>query len=272
MNKQSKLYRCWKNMRYACDNPKNNMYHNYGALGITYIPEWNSFSCFESWALSNGYAPGLSLSRIDKDKNFTPSNCRWIPKHTRRGDSQTNLYSVWNNMRQRCDNPKHKSFYAYGGRGIKVCPEWEYFINFKNWATNNGYSEGLTLDRINNNGDYSPDNCHWVPIIEQCNNRRTNLYITWNGETKTIAQWARMLGIDSHLLWSRIHTYHMPVEQAFTMPVGASRGKNHFEKQITFNGITLNQKQWAEKIGISPTTLMRRLRKMPIAEALKSER
>ena len=89
------------------------------------------------------------------------------------GLSKTKLYYVWGDMRKRCNNPKHHAYHYYGGREIKVCEEWDKsFISFYNWAINNGYREGLTIDRINNNGNYEPSNCRWVTMSVQCKNRR----------------------------------------------------------------------------------------------------
>lgn len=86
--------------------------------------------------------------------------------------SGTHLYAVWNMMRQRCNNPNNKDYKHYGNRGITVCSEWNDFPNFQSWALSNGYEEGLTIDRINNDGNYEPDNCRWIPIEEQQHNRR----------------------------------------------------------------------------------------------------
>ena len=271
-NLQTSLYRTWKSMRYRCDNPRNPMFHNYGALGISYCPDWTSFHSFENWALKNGYIPGLHLERLDKTLDFTPQNCHWTTKNTRHYDSQGSLYSVWNNMCQRCQNPNHKSYKYYGKRGISVCSEWQCFLPFKAWAKISGYAVGLTLDRIDVDGNYSPENCRWSTSTIQCNNRRSNSFVTWNGQTKTLANWARALKVNRHLLWNRLHKYHMSPEQAFTMPVGASRGTKHHQKLITFNGITLNQKQWAERLGIAQSTLIRRLCKMSIKDALTKEK
>lgn len=95
------------------------------------------------------------------------------------GESKTRLYNIWVDMKNRCNNSKHKRYSDYGGRGISVCPEWtdrgNGFINFRDWALSNGYQEGLQINRIENNGNYEPNNCNWVTNIEQQRNRRNNI-------------------------------------------------------------------------------------------------
>lgn len=120
------------------------------------------------------------------------------------GETKTRLHRIWLNMKNRCNNTKGKKYEIYGGRGIKVCDEWQRFEGFRDWAMTHGYHEHLTIDRIDVNGDYCPDNCRWATQKEQQNNRRNNHFITIDGTTQTMAQWAKEKGIDSSVIKARI--------------------------------------------------------------------
>lgn len=135
------------------------------------------------------------------------------------GMSNTKLYSVWSGMKRRCNNPNDDSYNNYGGRGIKVCEDWNKFENFYEWAINNGYSGELTIDRINVDGDYEPSNCRWADHKTQGNNTRRNHYLTYKGVTKTMSEWADISGISYYTLRGRINQYHWSVEKALETPV-----------------------------------------------------
>jgi len=115
------------------------------------------------------------------------------------------LYTIWQNMKKRCDNTKDKRYNRYGGRGISVCKEWnnDYSI-FRNWAIENGYHNTLTIDRINNNGNYEPSNCRWATTKQQANNTSRNHYIELNNKNNTISEWADILGINYSTIRGRI--------------------------------------------------------------------
>lgn len=118
-------------------------------------------------------------------------------KHgTEHGESKTRLYKIWSRMIWRCERPSYKFYKDYGGRGITVCPDWHSFKRFKEWANDNGYSDGLSLDRIDNNRGYSPNNCRWATPKQQANNRRDNVKIEYQGEERTIAEWADRFGFN----------------------------------------------------------------------------
>lgn len=109
-------------------------------------------------------------------------------------------------MRARCNNPKSHAYKNYGGRGITVCNEWdENFKSFYDWAMNNGYKPNLSIDRIDNDKGYCPDNCRWATRIEQSNNRRMCRHIIYNEVDHTIAEWSRILNVPYRNLRERIN-------------------------------------------------------------------
>lgn len=136
----------------------------------------------------------------------------------RHGDRGKRLYRIWKNMRQRCFNPNCPAYPAYGGRGISACKEWDDYLTFKEWALKNGYCDNLTLDRINNNLGYSPENCRWATIKEQSNNTRTNRVLSFNGQNRTMSQWAETLGVCVATLWDRLDN-GWSVERTLTEPI-----------------------------------------------------
>lgn len=130
---------------------------------------------------------------------------------------RTRLYGIWVRMRQRCSDPNCTDYDRYGGRGVRVCREWDSFSAFHAWATANGYRDDLTIDRIDPDGNYEPINCRWIPPAAQARNTRRNHRITFRGETRTLVEWGEILGIETSLLRYRLK--HWGVDAAFTQPV-----------------------------------------------------
>lgn len=121
---------------------------------------------------------------------------------------KTKLYHVWIGMKNRCYNDNCSAYKNYGGRGIKVCEEWiKNPFRFYEWAIKNGYNNGLSIDRINNDGNYCPENCRWATRKEQANNIRKNHIIVYNDKTKTMSEWADFLGITYSQIKYRIKKY-----------------------------------------------------------------
>jgi hypothetical protein len=142
--------------------------------------------------------------------------CRfWATKH---GMSRSALYGVWTGIHARCGNPKDTQYSNYGGRGIRVSDEWAEPIPFLDWARTNGYSPGLELDRIDNDGPYSPDNCRWTTRQANCNNRRITKYLEWGGKQVPLAELARQHGLDPSVLWSRLYSLNLPLDLALSFP------------------------------------------------------
>lgn len=127
---------------------------------------------------------------------------------------------IWNTMKQRCYVKSSTSYKRYGAKGITVCDEWRNsFYTFRNWALANGYSDELTIDRIDSRGNYEPNNCRWATYKEQANNTSKNIKFTYNGETHTIPEWSDIVGINAMALRYRIVYAKWPLEKALTTPI-----------------------------------------------------
>lgn len=126
-----------------------------------------------------------------------------IDRNTIHNGTGTRLFRIWTGLRQRCHNTRSKVYKDYGGRGITVCPEWETFIPFRDWALANGYREDLSLDRLDNDGPYSPGNCRWATVAEQNLNKRNNTLVEYEGQLIPIAEAARLSGINHQTISDR---------------------------------------------------------------------
>jgi len=140
-------------------------------------------------------------------------------------ETGTRLYRVWSNMKTRCYNKNNKNYARWGARGVFVCDEWLHdFSAFSSWARSSGYAENLTIDRINNDGPYCPENCHWVTPKAQANNTRKTRLISFNGKTQSLHEWAREYGMKVETLFYRLK--RLPIGEALTTPI-ANCGKRH---------------------------------------------
>lgn len=138
--------------------------------------------------------------------------CRQRAKHNL---TDTRLHAIWEKMKGRCFCKTQPDYKIYGGRGITVCEEWKNdFMNFYSWAISNGYQDNLSIDRIDVNGNYEPNNCRWVSQKQQQRNRRNNRLITYNGETHCLFEWAEIYGINPKILSQRLNRDKMNFKQA----------------------------------------------------------
>lgn len=187
-------------------------------------------------------------------------------------DRHTRLNYIFSAMKKRCYDPNCKSFKDYGGRGITVCDEWRNperttvigtkarnvtkgFVAFKEWALANGYTDNLTIDRIDVNKGYSPENCRWVTAKEQQNNTRKNLLVTYKGQTKTLPQWCEELELNYFRTRNRIFLQHWSVEKAFEYKENASL------RLITYKGKTQSVAEWCRELNLSKHAVRNRLRR-----------
>ncbi len=137
------------------------------------------------------------------------NNCGCLS--TRHGGTGTKLHGAWHGIVQRCTDKNYQAYNNYGGRGIKLCKSWRLFKNFRAWANSSGYKEGLTIERINNNGPYSPDNCTWIPPHLQGNNKRNNRWVLHGGRKLTMSEVSRLLGVGLSTISYRLN-HNLPVE------------------------------------------------------------
>lgn len=153
----------------------------------------------------------------------TSCGCKRHEEHNKKarkhGGKHTRLYRIWHGMKNRTCNKNAEEYKDYGGRGIGICTEWKSdFENFRNWAEKNGYKDNLTIDRIDNNKGYAPENCRWVTQKENDRNKRNNKKMEFKGEEKTLAEWAEIYNVNYSTLKTRIRN-GMTIEKALETPV-----------------------------------------------------
>ena len=142
---------------------------------------------------------------VNLNRGHTRScGCLQLDIRTRHGEVNSRLYGIWENIKQRCNNPNCSSYSWYGQRGISICDDWNDYISFRNWALEHGYADDLSIDRIDVNGNYEPNNCRWATDLEQSNNKRTNLMISYFNETHSLADWCRIFNLPYDLIHTRL--------------------------------------------------------------------
>lgn len=148
-----------------------------------------------------------------KKLNFDKQKGRFHETH---GLSETKEWRTWKGLKERCLRKEHKNYFQYGGRGIYVCDRW--LKSFENFYSDMGArpSPRHTIDRIDNDGPYSPENCRWATRQEQVDNQEKTKWVEYNGERKTISEWAKRLGMNRHTLWQRLFLFKWSVEESFT--------------------------------------------------------
>jgi hypothetical protein len=141
------------------------------------------------------------------------------PKRKTHGDSGNPLYAVWRSMLARTRRQTHKDFPRYGGRGIAVCAAWKAYQSFRDWALSNGYAAGLSLDRIDNDGGYNPDNCRWATAKTQGRNRSNNRIVTYRGKTACLSEHAEDAGLSYLIVCQRLQVCGWSIERTLETPI-----------------------------------------------------
>ena len=164
-------------------------------------------------SLKSGMVRSCGCLKREQDKmNLT--------KNHRHKESKSRLHNIWLGIKKRCNDMNDD---RYGGRGIRVCEDWmKSYESFRDWALNNGYSDNLTIERVDNDKGYYPENCSWIPQSEQAKNRRSTVWVEWDGKRKSIKQWSDYLGINYGTLHSRYYRSKMKPPELFE-PVKKSR-------------------------------------------------
>lgn len=175
------------------------------------------------------------------------------------GSDTIKTYHIWVSMKQRCDNPNQTEYSSYGGRGISYDPRWSVFAEF--FSDMGKCPVGYSIERIDVNGDYTKDNCTWIPLRQQQDNRQGTIYIEYQGERKTLKKWAHDLRIPYRVLKDRLQS-QWSVKDAFNTPVGEGQEHNHNRHWIEYGGENLIMEDWARKLGIASYILGKRLNKL----------
>lgn len=182
------------------------------------------------------------------------------------GGKGEHLYQIWCAMKQRCYNPNNKRYDSYGGRGITICDEWlNDYPAFRKWAIENGYEDNgkLSIDRIDNDGNYEPNNCRWADIITQANNRSSNIVIEYNGKTQTLRQWSEETGISMDALYSRYRA-GKTTEEIFkkydVKNIGCTRVDVSTYKILELRKQGMSIPKIAKEVGCSQGTVYNRLK------------
>lgn len=188
--------------------------------------------------------------------NTRSCGCLGAETHKTHGQSSTRLYKVWSSMKHRCSNPNDASYEIYGGRGIAVCDGWQSFEGFRAWASVSGYRQGLTLERVDADGNYEPGNCTWIPKSAQSNNTSRSRRITFRGGTRTLKDWAIALDVPYARLFGRLKL-GWSIERAFTEPP-TPRDRAH-TRPIEHDGRSQSVASWGRDLGIPSKTIHSRL-------------
>src|ERR1035437_1435821 len=244
-------FAAWSQIRSKCYNVNNTRYPDFGGRGIVVCERWkNSFAAFFE---DLGKKPERSkLMRRDETCPFCKENCFWMQQH---GMAHLPEHSIWVGMRQRCYNPKTERFDRYGGRGISVCDRGN--ASFKNFYEDMGTrpSTSHSIERINNDGNYCPENCKWATQAEQSLNTRRNHIIEHDGKSMPLTQWAKELNINVRAVRSRVQHEYNTTERVLS----TQRLRKPIPCLEKFN-LTLEDLDNAVAMGISKRTLFQRIR------------
>ena len=201
-----------------------------------------------------GLEKEVNIYRLLRGNSQSCIKCSYKRRPAKHNLTRTRIYRIWENMKQRCYNEKNHKFRIYGARGIKICDEWLNDVTkFYEWSLKNGYADNLSIDRIDVNGDYCPENCRWATMVEQQNNKNQNIIINYKDEKFTLSEFCRKLNLNYRTIVGRIKIYksydgEIILQKPKFKPHPGKR------KMITFNNETLSRKDWCDKLGIKESS------------------
>jgi hypothetical protein len=211
------LHAKWRVIMDRCYNPKNTKYYLYGGKGIIVWGPWHSFKRFYE-DIGEKPGPDFKLIRFDTNGPYSYENYGWTDKHQCRkhghageGNGTTAIYKAWRSMRARCNYPKHASYEFYGARGIKYCDRWKDYVNFL-VDMGSTWFPGAELDRIDFDGDYSPENCQWIK--RGFGLTRNSVIIEFKGEKVTRAEACRRLNLEYAVVSRLMNRKHLSFDEA----------------------------------------------------------
>ena len=225
----------------------NKKYNEWTIISFSHKDKYNHpfFNCICSCGNKNI----IDLFSLKYNRSKCCKQCGYKKIKGKHNLSHSRIYRIFNHIKQRCNNKQDSAYKDYGGRGIKMCKEWEdNFINFYNWSIANGYKENLSIDRINNNGNYEPENCRWAINAEQQNNKRNNHIITYNNKKYTISNFCKNFNV---------YGYNEP-EKLLKKTL---RGMKKRKYKATLNGVTKDVYEWCEEFNLNKGTIYSRIAK-----------
>lgn len=183
-------------------NPKESIGEKFGKLTVLSIDTQKPKG--ETWMICECECGNTKSIRLNSLRCGKSTSCGCAKGNNKHNKTNSRLYRIWNGMKNRCNNPNSKDFERYGGRGICINEEWnDDFTSFYEWAIDNGYEDNLTIDRINFDNNYSEENCRWVNIKTQDNNKSNNIIIEYNNEYLTLKQLSEKININYQTLFGR---------------------------------------------------------------------
>lgn len=236
----------------------NKKYNEWTVVSFSHKDKYNHpfFNCICSCGNKNT----IDIFSLKYGKSKSCKKCSAKKRKNKHNLSYSRIYRIYNHIKQRCNNKQDSAYKNYGGRGIKICKEWEdNFINFYNWSIANGYEENLSIDRIDNNENYCPQNCRWVDMETQQNNKRNNHIITYNNKEYTISNFCKKFNLNERLVRQRINVYGY--EEPEKLLKKDLRGMKKRKYQATLNGITKAVGEWCDEFGLNKNSIYNRIKK-----------